>query len=187
LLPWTFFASSVSSCSNSIVGSGHLISKVYFPRLIVPLSSVGAALVDFAAATAVLLAMMLWYGVGWSPHLLAAPLLIVGVVLAALGVGMLLAAATVAYRDFGHITPFLLQVWMFATPVVFPAALVPERWRWVLYLNPMAGLIEGFRSAFLGKPFDVTGIALSFVVAAACLALGLAYFQKVERRFADII
>ena len=187
LLPWTYFAAAVASTSQSIVGSSHLISKVYFPRLIVPLSAAAGGLVDLAISTLVLLAMMLWYGVGASWQLLFAPLLLVAVVFTALGIGTLLAAATVAYRDFAHLTPFLLQVWMYVTPVIFPVSLVPPAWRWLLYLNPMAGLTEAFRSAFLGKPFDVAGIAVSFAVAMALFVAGLAYFQKVERRFADII
>jgi lipopolysaccharide transport system permease protein len=163
------------------------VSKVYFPRLIIPLSSVGAGLVDLAISTGVLLLMMLYFGVGWTWHLLAAPLLLIGVVFTALGVGTLLSALTVAYRDFTHLTPFLVQIWMYITPVIYPVSLVPERWQWLLYLNPMTGLVEAFRSAFLGKPFDVQGIAVSFGVAIVAFLIGVAYFEKVERRFADII
>lgn len=187
LLPWTFFAAAITSSGQSLVGSANLVSKVYFPRLIIPLSAIGAGLVDLAIATVVLLAMMVWYGVGFTWNLLAAPLLLAGVVFVALGVGTLLSALTVAYRDFTHLTPFLVQIWMYVTPVIYPVALVPEQWRWLLYLNPMTGLIEAFRSAFLGKPFDVGGIGLSFAVAFAIFALGVAYFERVERRFADII
>jgi len=187
LLPWIFFAASIGSSGQSLVGSASLVSKVYFPRLIIPLTSVGAGLVDFLISAGVLLLMMVWYGVGWSWQLLAAPLLLVALVVAAVGTGTLLSALTVAYRDFTHITPFLVQVWMYATPVIFPVSLVPERWQWVLYLNPMTGLVEGFRSAFLGKPFDLTGIGVSLVIAVAILVVGVAYFEKVERRFADII
>lgn len=187
LLPWTFFAGAIAASGQSLVGSAHLVSKVYFPRLIIPLSSVGAGLVDLAISTVILLLMMLWYGVGWSPQLLAAPLLLLAVVFTALGVGTLLSALTVAYRDFTHLTPFVVQIWMYITPVIFPVSLVPERWQWVLYLNPMTGLVEGFRSAFLGRPFDVTGLGISFAIAAVAFAIGVAYFEKVERRFADII
>jgi lipopolysaccharide transport system permease protein len=187
LLPWTFFAAAVTSCSQSIVASSGLVGKVYFPRLIIPMSSVGANLVDLLVATAVLLAMMAWYGVGGSAHLLAAPLLMLGVVIAALGFGTLLSALTVAYRDINHVTPFLLQVWMYVTPVIFPTALVPDAWRWLLYLNPMTGLVEGFRSAFLARPFDLAGLTWSLAVSMLCLAGSIAYFQKVERRFADIV
>ncbi len=187
LLPWTFFANSLSGAGNSLVGSAQLISKVYFPRLIIPLSSVGSWLIDFAIASLILLAMMAWYGIGLSWNLLAAPVLVIAVILTALGAGTLLSALTVAYRDFRYVVPFLIQFWMFATPVVYPASLVPEQWRWVLHLNPMAGLIEGFRSAFLGRPFDVLAIGISLATAMLMFIVGVAYFEKVERRFADII
>lgn len=187
LLPWTFFAAAISTSGQSLVSSAPLVSKVYFPRLIIPLSSVGAGLVDLLISTGILLLMMLWYGVGWTSNLLAAPLLLVAVIFAALGVGTLLSALTVAYRDFTHLTPFVVQIWMYVTPVIFPITLVPERWRWALYLNPMTGLVEGFRSAFLGKPFDVPGLAVSFAMSVAIFVVGVAYFEKVERRFADII
>lgn len=187
LLPWTFFANAIGVSAGSVVGSAHLVSKVYFPRLIIPLSSVGAGLVDLAVASVILLLMMLWYGVGWTPNLLVAPLLLVAVVFTALGVGTLLAALTVAYRDFRFVIPFLVQFWMYATPVVYSKDLVPENWQWLLFLNPMAGIIDAFRSAFLGKPFDYGAIAISFGIAVAFFLWGIAYFEKVERRFADII
>jgi lipopolysaccharide transport system permease protein len=187
LLPWTFFSTAIATSGQSLVGSAHLINKVYFPRLIIPLASAGAAMVDLLVSTGILLLMMAWYGVGWSWNLLAAPLLLLAVVFAALGVGTLLSALTVSYRDFNHITPFLIQVWMYITPVVFPVSLVPAKWQWLLYVNPMTGLVEGFRSAFLAKPFDVTGLAVSFAVAVAFFVAGVAYFERVERRFADII
>jgi len=187
LLPWTFFAAAISSSGGSLVGSSHLVSKVYFPRLIIPLSSVGSGLVDLMISTGILLLMMVYYGVGWSLNLLAAPLLLLFVLFTALGVGTLLSALTVAYRDFTHVTPFLVQIWMYITPVIFPVSLVPEKWQWLLYLNPMTGLVEAFRSAFLGKPFDLTGIGTSFAIAMALFIVGVAYFEKVERRFADII
>jgi lipopolysaccharide transport system permease protein len=187
LLPWTFFSSSVSAAGGALVGSSNLVSKVYFPRLIIPLSSMGTGLVDLLVATVILLLMMGWYGVGWGPQLLAAPLMLLAVVFAALGVGTLLSALTVSYRDFTHLTPFLVQVWMYATPVVFPLSIVPERWRWVFYLNPMTGLVEGFRSAFLGRPFDLAALGISCVMSLLVFLAGVAWFERVERRFADII
>lgn len=187
LLPWTFFANALSSSAGSVVGSANLISKVYFPRLIVPLSSIGSWLVDFAIATLILLGLMLYYGLGWSVNLLMAPVLVLAVVFVALGIGTLLAALTVAYRDFRYVIPFMLQFWMFATPVVYPSSLVPEPWRWVLHLNPMSGLVEGFRSAFLGRPFDFGAIGLSLTVALVLFLVGVAYFERVERRFADLV
>lgn len=187
LLPWTFFQNSVGNSANSLIGSANLVSKVYFPRLIIPLSAVGAGLIDLLISTGVLFLLMLWYGVPFSLNLLAAPILMAGVIFTALGVGTFLSALTVAYRDFRYVVPFMLQFWMFATPVVYPASLVPGSWQWVYYLNPMAGLIEGFRSAFLGKPFDFVSLTLSLAVAIGLFTLGVAYFEKVERRFADII
>lgn len=187
LLPWSFFATAIATAAHSLVGSSHLVSKVYFPRLILPLASTGAAFVDLLISTVILLGMLAWYGLGWSLSLLVTPLLLAAVLFAALGTGTLLSALTVRYRDFTHITPFLVQVWMYLTPVVFPVTLVPERWRWLLYLNPMTGLVEGFRSAFLGKPIDGAGLALSLVVSAAVFIAGVAYFEKAERRFADVI
>lgn len=187
LLPWTFFANAVGNSANSVVASANLVNKVYFPRLVVPLSAAGSALVDFAIATAILLAMMAWYGVGWSANLLYAPLLVAGIVFIALGVGIALSALTVAYRDFRYVVPFMIQFWMFATPVVYPTSLVPETWRWLMFLNPMAGFIEGFRSVFLGRPFAWDAIAMSLAVALVIFAAGVSYFEKVERRFADII
>jgi lipopolysaccharide transport system permease protein len=187
LLPWTFFSSAISASGQSLVGSAHLISKVYFPRLIIPLASAGSGLVDLLISTGILLLMMVWFGVTWSWHLLAAPFLLLAVIFAALGVGTLLSALTVAYRDFTHLTPFLVQVWLYITPVIFPVSLVPQHWQRLMYLNPMTGLVESFRSCFLGKPFDLVGLGISLATAIALFVVGIAYFEKVERRFADII
>jgi lipopolysaccharide transport system permease protein len=187
LLPWTFFANAVGTIGGSVVGSAHLVTKVYFPRLIIPLTSIGSGVVDFAVSTSVLLLLIVYYGVAWGVNLAAVPLLVVGLVVTALGVGALLSALTVAYRDFRYVIPFLTQMWLFATPVVYPASLVPDPWRWALYLNPMAGWIDGFRAAFLGKPFDLLGLAISSGVAGVLLVVGVGYFAKVEERFADII
>jgi lipopolysaccharide transport system permease protein len=187
LLPWTLFSTAITSSGQSLVGSAHLVSKVYFPRLIIPFSSLGSALVDFAVATVLLFALLGWYHIAITWQLMALPLLTLGVTAAALGVGTLLAALTVSFRDFTHLTPFLVQVWMYATPVVFPVSLVPERWKWLLYANPMSGLIEGFRSALLGKPFDYAALATSAGIILIIFVAGVAYFEKVERSFADII
>jgi lipopolysaccharide transport system permease protein len=187
LLPWTFFSNSVTNSANSLVGSAHLVSKVYFPRLIIPLSSVGSGFVDFVIAAAILLLLMIYYGVSWTPNLLMAPILVAGVIFTALGVGTALAALNVAYRDFRYVIPFLVQFWMFATPVVYPASIVPQEWQWAVFLNPMAGVIEGFRATFLGRPFDIPGMLVSLAIAAILFGAGIAYFEQVERRFADII
>jgi lipopolysaccharide transport system permease protein len=155
--------------------------------LIIPLSSIGSGLVDFAIATIILLLLMVYYGVSWTLNLLMAPILVAGLVLTALGVGTFLSALNVAYRDFRYVVTFLVQFWLFATPVAYPASLVPAQWQWMLYLNPMAGVIEGFRSTFLGRSFDVPGLLVSLAIAGTLFACGILYFEKVERQFADII
>jgi len=187
LLPWAYFANAISTSGGSLVASSQLVSKVYFPRLLIPLSSIGAGLMDLAIATAILVLLMLYYGVGVSANLLMVPFLLIALLFTALGVGVLLSALTVAYRDFRHVVPFLVQVWMYLTPVVYPVSLIPEKWQWLIYLNPMAGLIEGFRSAFLGRPFDTSALTLSFLIALILFTFGVAFFERVERRFADII
>jgi len=187
LVPWTFFSSAVTASGNSLLGSAGLIGKVYFPRLIIPMASVGSAIVDFLISAVFLLAVLPLFSVAWTPSLLWVPVLLLMVLCLALGVGTLFSALIVRYRDFVGLMGYLLQVWMYATPVVYPASLVPGRWRWILYLNPMAGLTEGFRAAFLGKPIDPAPLALSCVASVAILVVGGVYFAKVERRFADII
>jgi homopolymeric O-antigen transport system permease protein len=170
-----------------VVGSAHIVSKVYFPRLIIPLSSIGAPLLDLGIATGILLVMMLWYGVGWTSHLLVVPALVIVVTFAALGLGTLFAALTVRYRDFRFVIPFLLQFWMYSTPVAYSPELVPGRWQWLLHVNPMAGLVDASRSTFLGKPFDWLAIVFSAAGATLIFVVGIAYFKRVERRFADVI
>jgi lipopolysaccharide transport system permease protein len=187
LLPWTFFSTAVTNSSQSLVNSSHLISKVYFPRLIVPFAVVCAGLVDFLIASGFLFVMMFYYDVGVSWQLLLAPLLMLSIILTALGVGTFLASLTVSYRDFRFVVPFLVQFWMFATPVIFPISIVPEQWRWLLALNPMTGLIDGLRSSFLGLPFDWPPIITAFTASVVLFALGIFYFKSVERRFADIV
>lgn len=187
LMPWTFFANSLSNCGASVVGNSSLITKVYFPRLFIPLSAVGAQLVDLAISSVVLLAMLLFgpTGLGW--ELLLAPLFLAGTALIATGIGSWLSALMVAYRDFRYVVPFMVQIWMFVSAVMYPASLVPERWRWLLALNPMAGLIEGFRSACFARPFDWPNVGISLAAAVVLSLWGVLYFRRVERRFADII
>lgn len=187
LLPWIYFSNAVLSSGGSLVASADLIGKVRFPRLIIPAASVAGGLPDLLVAMAFLLLAMPYFGAGWTVNLLAVPLLVAIVVMTAFGVGTLIAALTVAYRDFGSIAGFALQFWMYATPVIYPTSLVPRGWRWVLHVNPMAAQVEGFRSAFLGRPFDAGAIGISLAISAALFFLGVAYFGKVERRFADII
>lgn len=187
LLAWTFFANAITASSNSLVGSSNLISKVYFPRLIIPLAAVGAGLVDFLVSSLLLLAMMVYYQIAPTMQLLWVPLFLIGTVLTATGVGMLLSALTVSYRDFRYVVPFMVQLWLFISPVIYPVTIVPEKWRWVLALNPMTGFIGGFRAAFLGQSMEWSHIVASGVIAALLFLLGAIYFRSVERRFADII
>ena len=186
LLPWTFFANAVSQSGMSLVNQSRLLTKIYFPRLFIPASSVGVGLVDFALSFAVYVIMMFWYAHAPGPAILLLPLFLLLTVIAALGVGVLLASVTVAYRDFRIVVPYLVQIGMFLSPVVYPAALVPERYRWILTLNPMTGIIGGFRSALLDQPLDWPAIATAAVVSVALLIAGVLNFRRTERRFADI-
>jgi lipopolysaccharide transport system permease protein len=187
LLPWTFFANSIGKSGNSLVTDSNLITKVYFPRLVVPFASVAVGLVDLGISLAVLLAMMVYYGTPITGQLFLVPVFLVGTVLAATGVGTLLSAFTVSYRDFRYVVPFMTQIWMYATPVMYPSSMVPKKWLWVMALNPLTGLIEGFRAALLAQPIDWPPIGISLAVCAAMFLVSASYFRSVERRFADII
>lgn len=187
LLPWTFFANSISASAESIIGASTLITRVYFPRLIIPLASVCTALVDFAIAFFILLILMLFYGVGWSPNLLLAPVLIMALGFTALGVGTMLAALNVSYRDFRYLVPFGIQFWMFASPVVYPSSMIPEKWQWLYHINPVAGIVDGFRSVFLGSPLDWTTVSTSMLASVVIFLIGVMMFERAERRFADVI
>jgi lipopolysaccharide transport system permease protein len=188
LVPWTFFSQGLSQSANSLVGSHNLITKVYFPRLAIPISTVLAGLVDFALAFLVLLAMMLAYGIVPGPEVLAlAPLLLLALV-TALGAGLWLSALNVQFRDVRYIVPFLTQLWLFLTPIAYPSSLLGEPWRTVYGLNPMAGVVEGFRWALLGTGEPPGALLAASVLAAlALLASGALYFRRTERTFADVI
>jgi lipopolysaccharide transport system permease protein len=187
LLPWTFFANSIATGGNCLVGNSNLITKVYFPRLVIPLASVGAGLVDLAVSFLVLVGMMAYYRTVFSWQLLLVPLFLLGTILAATGVGTILSALTVTYRDFRYVIPFAVQLWMFVTPVIYPPTVVPQRWHLLLSLNPMAGLVDGFRAAFLGTAADWQGIGISLAVSTLLFLGGAVYFRSVERSFADTI
>lgn len=187
LLPWTYFAAAVSNSSNSVVGSSNLITRVYFPRMIIPASAVLAALVDFAIAFVLLGCLMVWHRIPPTLSVLMLLPLIALVTLLSLGLGMLLAGLTVKYRDFRYAMPFLIQLWMFATPVIYPASLVPAKWRWVLALNPLTGVIEGFRSSLFARPFDWGSLAFSAVFTIFMLIYAAYSFRRQERIFADLI
>jgi lipopolysaccharide transport system permease protein len=188
LLAWNFFSQAVSRSGASLVGDANLISKVYFPRMIVPISAAMAPVVDFAIAFVTLLGMMVWFGVAPTWGVLALPLFLLLALATALAVGMWLSALNVRYRDVGHTIPFLMQCWMFASPVVYPLSLVPERWRLLYSLNPMVGVIEGCRWALLGQGSPDFGAMLeSATIVMALLIGGVVYFRQVEQTFADVI
>lgn len=188
LLPWQLFAHALTESGNSLVASQNLITKVYFPRLVIPLAAVLAGLVDFAIAFLVLLAMMAYYGIAPTAAVATLPLFLLLALTTALGVGLWLSALNVQYRDVRYTIPFLTQFWLFATPVAYPASLVPEPWRAVLGLNPMAGVVEGFRWALLGTAHAPGSmLTVSVVVVLALLVGGLYYFRRMEKTFADVV
>lgn len=186
LIPWTLFSATVAASTNSLVANAEMLRKVYFPRLILPLAAIGAPVVDFAASFTVLMLLVGWFAVGYSASLLLLPVVAMSVLIAALGVGVLLSALTVSYRDFRLVVPFLLQLWFFLTPVVYPLPL-PAQWAWLANLNPIHGSIEAFRAVILHHPVDLAGWACSTVVATACLLVGLIQFSRAEQRFADVV
>ena len=187
LLPWGLFSTAVSTAGNSMVGSSHLVSKVYFPRVLIPVSSVGASLVDFLISTVILLLLMLIFSISFSFKLLLLPFLLLILIATALGMGIFLSALTVSYRDFRYVIPFMIQIWMYVTPVIYPLSMIPEKWRWLSYLNPMTGVIEGFRAIFLGTGMNFVALFFSIVFAGVMLILSVIYFKRVEKRFADVI
>jgi lipopolysaccharide transport system permease protein len=187
LVPWTFFANGLIQASNSLVGSANLIKKVYFPRLAIPIATVLSGVIDFLLAFAVLLAMMLFYGVVPTINVLWFPLLLLLALVTSLGTGLWLSALNVQYRDVRYTVPFLIQLWMFITPVAYPSSLIPEPWRALYGLNPMVGVVEGFRWALLGTtPAPSTILIASSLVAIAILVGGAFYFRRMEKTFADI-
>ena len=188
LVPWTFFANGLNMASNSLVGSANLIKKVYFPRLVVPISGVISGVVDFVLAFAVLLGMMLFYGILPTVNIMWLPLFVLLIFITALGVGFWLSALNVQFRDVRYTVPFLTQFWLFATPIAYPSSLLSEPWRTLYGINPMVGVVEGFRWALLGAdtaPGPI--IAVSALVALAILVGGAFYFRRMEKTFADVV
>ena len=188
LVPWTFFANGLSQSSNSLVGSGTLITKVYFPRLIIPLASVFSGIVDFVLAFAVLLVMMLYYGLIPTFNVIWLPLFVLLALITSLGVGLWLSALNVEYRDVRYIVPFITQFWMLASPIGYPSSLLQQPWRTLYGLNPMVGVAEGFRWALLGTntaPGPI--IAVSSAAAVLILVSGAFYFRRMEKTFADLV
>jgi lipopolysaccharide transport system permease protein len=187
LLPWQLFAHALTESSNSLVANERLITKVYFPRLVVPIAAVLGGLVDFAVAFVILLVMMLYYGIVPTGAIVALPGFILLAVMTALAVGLWLSALNVKYRDVRYTINFLIQFWLFATPIAYPSSLVPERWRPLYGLNPMAGVVEGFRWALLGSRPPGAMLAVSVGVVVLLLVGGLYYFRRMEQQFADVV
>lgn len=187
LLPWTFFSNAITASSNSLVGNAALITKVYFPRMVIPAAAVGAGLVDLAIAALILVVMMAYYGfgLGWSALMLI-PLVLLTALLA-LGVGMWMSGLNVKYRDVRYALPFCVQLWMYATPIIYPISFIPERWRWILVLNPLTGIIDGYRSALFGRPFQLWELVVSTILTLLFLVYAAYSFKRMERDFADVI
>ena len=187
LLPWIFFSNALNSSGNSLVGNSSLITKVYFPRMIIPISAVASGLIDVLISFGLLLLLMLYYGIGFSPNIMMLPILTLLTALLATAIGMWMSALNVKYRDVRYALPFLIQLWMFATPIIYPSSLVPDKWRWWLKINPLTGLIEAYRSAIFGKPFDLTGLGISIFIISIVLVCSAYTFRHMERSFADIV
>ncbi len=188
LLPWTYFANAVSASGNSLVGSSNLITKVYFPRIVVPASAALAGLLDFLIALFVLAALMVYYQFMPGPGILLFPFLVALTFLSAVGVGLWLSALNVQYRDIRYAIPFLIQVWMFVSPVIYPVSLVQGKYQWLLALNPMGGVIHAYRAALLGhQPIDWGLLGLSALIILALFLGGLYYFRRMEKVFADVV
>ena len=187
LLPWTFFANALTTSGNSIVGSAHLITKVYFPRLIIPVTAVCAGLVDLAVAFPMLVALMFYYHTGVTMNVLLLPPLVLLTTLLAIAVGTWLSAINVRYRDVKFAIPFIVQIWMYLSPVAYPSSVVPAKWRIFYSLNPLVGIIDGYRSALFGRAFDWKAIIISLVLTLTFLGYASHQFRKMEKTFADIV
>jgi lipopolysaccharide transport system permease protein len=188
LVPWSFFANGLTQSSNSLVGSANLITKVYFPRLAVPIATILSGVIDFVLAFVVLLGLLAYYHVMPSSHIIWLPLFLLLALMTSLGTGLWLSAMNVLFRDVRYTVPFLTQFWLFATPIAYPSSLIREPWRTVFAINPMVGAVEGFRWALFGtRPAPVIPVAVSFVVALLLMVTGALYFRRMERTFADIV
>lgn len=187
LLPWIFFAGAITNSGGSLVGSAHLITKVYFPRLIIPIAAVGAGLVDLAVAFPLLIVLMFYYHIGLTLNILLLPLLVVLTMLLAMAVGVWLSGINVKYRDVKFAMPFLVQIWMYASPIAYPASVVPARFRLLYSLNPLTGIIEGYRAAFFGLAIDWRALGIASLITLAMCVFASYQFRKMETSFADII
>jgi lipopolysaccharide transport system permease protein len=187
LLAWTFFANAITNSGNSLVGSANLITKVYFPRMLIPAAAVAAGLVDFAFAFVILVLLMIYYGVMITWTIVMFPVLVLLTTLLALGMGLWLSALNVKYRDVRFALPFLVQLWMFVSPVIYPASFLPAKFRWLIGLNPMTGIIEGYRSALFGRPFNWLALGISAAITLGLLFYASSTFRRMEKTFADIV
>lgn len=188
LLPWTYFAATLGQAGNSLVSNQNLITKVYFPRVIIPASYALSGLVDLGIASIVLFGMMAYYKISLTWNLLLLPVLVVPLMLLVLGVGMIFSSLNVNYRDIKHVLPFIIQIWLFMTPVIYPTSMIPERFRILIALNPTVGLIEAFRASILPtRQVDWGLLGISVAVSLFLFAIGMLYFRKTEKRFADIV
>jgi lipopolysaccharide transport system permease protein len=187
LLVWTFFSAAITSGSNSLVGSSHLVTKIYFPRMIVPAAAVGARVVDFVIGFLNLIGLMIYYSVGITKSIVVLPIVMIIVILLALAVGMWAAALNVKYRDVGVVMPVLIQLWMFASPVVYPSKIVPARYAWIYRLNPLTGILDGFRAAVFGQQIDWTALGISTAFTIAVLIYSAYAFRRMEKHFADLL
>jgi lipopolysaccharide transport system permease protein len=187
LLPWTYFSNAVSTSSHSLIASAHMITKVYFPRSIIPLATILVRLSDFMVASAILIVLMLYYGHPISRTVLLVPFLVLHLTLLTLSLGLWFSALNVKYRDVGTVLPVVLQLLMFASPIIYPASLVSPQWRWAYSLNPLAGIVGGFRSALLGTPLDQQALAISAVITLLLLVYATFVFRRMEDQFADIV
>jgi lipopolysaccharide transport system permease protein len=188
LLPWTYFSQAVTRAGGALVSNANLVSKIYFPRILLPLSTIIAPLVDFVLSLGLLFGMLVYAGIPFTWRFLTLPIFILIAMISAMGVSLVVSATNVKYRDVGHAIPFVMQIWMFVSPIVYPVSLVPEKWRFIYGLNPMAGVIEGFRWALLEQTApDPMVMAASFIVFVVFLLVSLVYFRQMERQFADVI
>jgi lipopolysaccharide transport system permease protein len=187
LLPWTFFSNAVSVGSMSLVNSSHIINKVYFPRVLIPAAAVGAGLVDLLIASTILFGLSIYYDMAVTRSILMLPILIVLTVFLALAIGMWLAALTVKYRDVRHALPFVLQVWFFLTPIIYPIIAVPAKWRWMMSVNPFTGIVEGIRSSLVGRGFNWRSLAMSVAMTLAISVCSIYAFRRIERSIADLV
>ena len=188
LVPWTFFSHGLTLASNSLVGSANLIKKIYFPRLSIPIAAVTSGLIDFSIAFVVLIGMMLYYGVLPTINVIWLPFLLLLTLMTSLGVSLWLSALNVQFRDVRYVLPFLIQLWLFATPIAYPSSLLPEPWRTLYSINPMVGVVEGFRWALLGaKTAPGPMLIVSSLAALALLVGGAFYFRRLEKTFADVV